>query len=45
MAVSTWEPVSRVFHDAPAALRKEFTALRLIAEQKRALELWYGLSL
>ena len=34
---STWEPVSRVFHDAPAALRKELKALRLKAEQKRAL--------
>ena len=24
-AESTWEPVSRVFHDAPAVLRKELT--------------------
>ena len=33
----TWEPVSRVFHDTPAVLRKELKALRLKAEQKRAL--------
>ena len=33
----TWEPVSRVFHDAPAVLNKELKALRLKAEQKRAL--------
>ena len=36
-AESTWEPVSRVLHDAPAVLRKELKALRLKAEQKRAL--------
>ena len=35
-AESTWEPVSRVFNDAPAVLRKELKALRLKAEQKRA---------
>ena len=40
---STWEPVSRVFHDAPAVLRKELKALRLKAEQKRALVQRYGL--
>ena len=44
-AASTWEPVSRVCHDAPAALRKEFKALRLKAEQKRALVQQYGLRL
>ena len=33
-AKSTWEPVSRVFHDAPAVLHKEIKALRLKAEQK-----------
>ena len=27
-AERTWEPVSRVFHDAPAVLRKELKALR-----------------
>ena len=37
----TWEPVSRVFHDAPAVLRKELKALR----QKRALVQRYGLRL
>ena len=42
-AESTWEPVSRVFHDAPAVLRKELKALRLKAEQKRALVQRYGL--
>ena len=40
-AESTWEPVSRVFHDAPAVLRKELKALR----QKRALVQRYGLRL
>ena len=44
-AESTWEPVSRVFHDAPAVLRKELKALRLKAEQKRALVQRYGLHL
>ena len=44
-AESTWEPVSRVFHDAPAVLRKELKALRLKAEQKRALMQRYGLLL
>ena len=44
-AESTWEPVSRVFHDAPAVLRKELKALRLKAEQKRALVQRYGLRL
>ena len=42
-AESTWEPVSRVFHDAPAVLRKELKALRLKAEQKPALVQRYGL--
>ena len=41
----TWEPVSRVFHDAPAVLRKELKALRVKAEQKRALVQRYGLRL
>ena len=36
-AESTWEPSSRVFYNAPAVLRKELKALRLKAEQKRAL--------
>ena len=40
---STWEPVSRVFHDAPAVRRKELKQLRLKAEQKRALVQQYGL--
>ena len=31
-AESTLEPVSRVFHDAPAVLRKELKALRLKAK-------------
>ena len=44
-AKSTWEPVSRVFHDAPAVLRKELKVLRLKAEQKRALVQRYGLRL
>ena len=44
-AESTWEPVSRVFHGAPAVLRKELKALRLKAEQKRALAQRYGLRL
>ena len=42
-AESTWEPVSLVFHDAPALLRKELKALRLKAEQKRALVQRYRL--
>ena len=42
---STWEPVSRVFHDAPAVLRKEFKALPLEAEQKQALVQRRGLRL
>ena len=42
---STWEPVSCVFHDAPAVLHKELKALRLKAEQKRALVQRYGLRL
>ena len=41
----TWEPASRVFHDVPAVLRKELKALRLKAEQKRALVQRYGLRL
>ena len=44
-AKSTWEPVSRVFHDAPAVLHKELEALRLKAEQERALVQRYGLRL
>ena len=36
-AESTWELVARVFHDAPAVLRKEIKALRRETEQKRAL--------
>ena len=44
-AENTWEPVSRVFHDAPAVLRKELKVLRLKAEQKRALVQRYGLRL
>ena len=44
-AERTWEPVSRVFHDAPAVLRTEFQTLRLKAEQKRALVQRYGLRL
>ena len=42
---STWEPASRVFHDAPAVLRRELKALRLKAEQKRALVRRCGLRL
>ena len=37
--------VSCVFHDAPAVLHKELKALRLKAEQKRALVQRYGLRL
>ena len=44
-AKSTWKSVSRVFHDAPAVLRKDLKALRLKAEQKRALVRRYGLRL
>ena len=44
-AESTWEPVSRVFHDASTVLCKELKALRLKAEQKRALVQRYGLHL
>ena len=44
-AESIWEPVSRVFHDAPAVLRKELKAMRLKAEQKRALVQRYRLRL
>ena len=44
-AKSTWEPVSRVFHEALAVLRKELKALRLKSEQKRALVQRYGLRL
>ena len=42
---STWEPVSRVFHEAPAVLRKKLKAVRLKAEQKQALVQQYGLRL
>ena len=44
-AESTWEPVSRAFHDAPAVLRKELKGLQLKAEQKRVLMQRYGLRL
>ena len=44
-ADSTWEPVSGVFHEAPALLHKQLKALRLKAEQKRALVQRYGLRL
>ena len=44
-AKSTWEPVLRVFHDAPTVLHKERKALRLKAEQKRALVQRCGLHL
>ena len=44
-AESTWEPVSRVFHDAQAVLRKALKTLRLKAEQKGALVQRYGLHL
>ena len=44
-AKSTWEPVSRMFHDAPAVLHKELKALRLKAEHKRALVQRYGFRL
>ena len=43
-AESTWGHASRMFHDAPAVLRKELNALRLKA-QKRALVQRYGLCL
>ena len=44
-AESTWETVSRVFHDAPAVLRKDLKALRLKAQPKRALVQRHGLRL
>ena len=44
-AEGTWEPVSRVLHDAKAVVRNELKALRLKAEQKRALVQRYGLNL
>ena len=44
-ANSTWKPASRVFHDAPAVLRKEFKALRPKAEQKWVLVQRYGVRL
>ena len=44
-AESTWEPVSRVFDGATAVLRKQVKALRLEAEQKRALVQRYRLRL
>ena len=44
-AESTWELVSRVFHDSPAVLCKELKALRLKAEHKRALVERYGFCL
>ena len=39
----TRETVSRVSHDVQAVLRKELKAMRLKAEQKRALVQRYGL--
>ena len=44
-AESTWEPVSRVFHDAPAVPRKVLKALRLKEEKKQALVQRYGFRL
>ena len=44
-AESTREPVSPVFHDASAVLRKELKVLRPKAEQKREVVQWYGLIL
>ena len=44
-AESTWEPVSCVFHDTPAVLRRELKALRLKTDQKRGLVQRYGLRL
>ena len=44
-AQSTWESVSRVFHDAPAVLRRELKALRLKTDQKRGLVQRNGLRL
>ena len=44
-AKSTWEPVSRVFHAAPAVLHEKLKALRLKADQKRTLVLPYRLRL
>ena len=44
-AVSTWEPVSRVFDGVPAVLPKELKALRLKVGQRRALVQRYGLRL
>ena len=44
-AESTWELISRVFHDVPAVLRVELKVLRLKAEQKRTLVQRYGLRL
>ena len=41
----TWEPVSRVFNDAPAVMHEELKAMRLKAEQKCALVQRYGLRL
>ena len=35
---STWEPVSRIFADAPAVLRKELRRIRPEADMKRALQ-------
>ena len=44
-AESTWEPMSRVFYDAPAVLCKELKVLRPKVEQKRALVQRYSLRL
>ena len=44
-AESTWEPVSRVFHDAPAVLSKELKGLQLKTEHTHALMQRYGLRL
>ena len=44
-AQSTWELVSRLFHDAPVVLHKELKTLRLKVEQERVLVQRYGLRL
>ena len=38
---STWEPVSRVFADAPAVLRKELQKMKLGKDIRRALQARY----
>ena len=42
---SIWEPVSRVFHDAPAVLRRQLRALRVKTDQKRGLVQQYEMRL